>query len=85
MRVSLNSNAWETVLGSGDRESETILVALLYGKISGFICETSFRIEAVPKAMRGDCFAQLAMRVQFPMSVEIKDGKPCILPMSIGP
>jgi hypothetical protein len=64
MRVSLDSNAWERIFGAEDRDCTLVRAALKDRRINGFICDASFRIEAVMKKHRAAYFAQPFMDVQ---------------------
>jgi|SRR6185312_1238796 hypothetical protein len=85
MKIAFDSNAWERVFARGDREWSSIRDALVSGHLEGFISEISFRIEAVQKKQRVQYFAEPALDVQFPFSIVIKNGKPYVQIMSIGP
>jgi hypothetical protein len=85
MKITFDSNAWERVFAMDDREWSSIRDALLSGHFEGFISEISFRIEAVQKKLRVRYFAEPALGVQFPFSIVMKDGKPYVQIMSIGP
>lgn len=58
MRVTFDSNAWETIFSSGDSPADSVRVALQKGSIEGFICEATFRIEAITRRARASYFAQ---------------------------
>jgi hypothetical protein len=85
MRVSFDSNAWEKIFEPLDQNWVPVRSAIATGKISGFICESCFRIEAIPRAHRARYFAQPAIGVEFPMSIVMRDGQPHVHFMSIGP
>jgi hypothetical protein len=70
MRVSFDSNTWEKVFDPVDRDWVPIRSAVSSGRITGFICEAAFRIEAIRKRERTAYFAEPAMDVQlrFPPS-----------------
>jgi hypothetical protein len=85
MQVSFDSNTWEKVFDPADHDWALVRSAISGGRISGFICEAAFRIEAIRKRERAAYFAQPAMDVQFPFSTVIRDGKPYVQIMSIGP
>jgi hypothetical protein len=85
MRVTFDSNAWEKIFDPADRDWASVRSAVASGRITGFICESGFRIEAIRKSERASYFAEPAMAVQFPFSIVIRDGKPCVHFMSIGP
>ena len=85
MQVSFDSNAWEKVFDPTDHDWAPVRSAISSGRITGFICEAAFRIEAIRKRERAAYFAEPAMDVQFPFSMVIRDGKPYVQIMSIGP
>jgi hypothetical protein len=85
MRVTFDSNTWEKVFDRVDRDWVPIRSAISSGRITGFICEAAFRIEAIRKRERTAYFAEPAMDVQFPFSTMIINGKPCVQFMSFGP
>lgn len=85
MRVTFDSNAWEKIFDPADRAWASIRVALLGGRLKGFICEAGFRIEAIRKSERAAYFAKPAFEVTFPGSIVIKDGKEYLLLASMGP
>jgi hypothetical protein len=76
MQVSFDSNAWEKVFDPADRDWALVRSAISSGRITGFICEAAFRIEAIRKRERAAYFAEPAMDVQFPFSTVIRNGKP---------
>jgi hypothetical protein len=85
MRVTFDSNAWEKIFDPADRDWAPVRSAIASGRIGGFICESGFRIEAIRKRERAAYFAEPAMDVQFPFSNVIRNGKPYVQIMSIGP
>jgi hypothetical protein len=85
MQVSFDSNTWEKVFDPADHDWALVRSAISSGRINGFICEAAFRIEAIRKRERAAYFAEPAMDVQFPFSTVIRDGKPYVQIMSIGP
>ena len=85
MRVTFDSNAWEKIFEPDDRRWASIRSAIASGRITGFICAAAFRIEAIRKRERTAYFAEPAMDVQSPFSIVMKDGKPYVQLMSIGP
>jgi hypothetical protein len=85
MRVTFDSNAWEKIFEPDDRDWASIRSAIASGRITGFICEAAFRIEAIRKRERTAYFAEPAMDVQFPLSIVMRNGKPYVHFMSIGP
>lgn len=85
MRVTFDSNAWERIFDPADQEWIAIRLALANGKISGFISEAAFRIEAIPKRERESYFSVPAMDVQFPFTYVLRDGKPYLHVMAFGP
>jgi hypothetical protein len=85
MQVSFDSNTWEKVFDPVDRDCAPVRSAIASGRITGFICEAAFRIEAVRKRERAAYFAEPAMDVQFPFSTVLRNGKPYVQIMSIGP
>jgi hypothetical protein len=68
-----------------DQDWTSIRAALAANRITGFISEASFRIEAIRKNERTSYFAEPSMEVQFPFSRVEKDGKSYILLMTMGP
>jgi len=82
MRVSFDSNAWEEIFDPADTLCAPIRAALGSKRISGFICETGFRIEAVTKSDRVAYFSKPHMEGRF--DIVIRGGQPC-LQMSFGP
>jgi hypothetical protein len=85
MQVSFDSNTWEKVFDPVDRDCAPVRSAISSGRITGFICEAAFRIEAIRKRERVAYFAEPAMDVRFPFSTVIRNGKPYVQIMSIGP
>ena len=85
MQVSFDSNVWEKVFDPADHDGAPVRSAISSGRITGFICEAAFRIEAIRKHERAAYFAEPAMDVQFPFSTVIRNGKPYVQIMSIGP
>jgi hypothetical protein len=85
MRVSLDSNVWEVIFRSAASECLAIRNALATKQIEGFICEATFRIEAVRKSERLIYFAQPKMSVDCPGTMVTIGGKPHIHLFSIGP
>jgi len=82
-RISFDSNAWEKVFTAGDQTFAPIRAALSAGDIQGFICEASFRIEAIMKRQRDSYFAEPGFRVAFNGVVE-QDGQ-SYLHITMGP
>jgi hypothetical protein len=85
MRVTFDSNIWEKVFDPDDRDWASVRSAIASGQITGFICEAAFRIEAIRKRERTAYFAEPAVDVQFPFSIVMRDGRPYVHFMSIGP
>lgn len=85
MRITFDSNAWENIFDLTVSRWAPIRTALRDGKITGFISEAGFRIEAVRKSRRATYFAKPAMAVQVPRATVLRDGKPYVHVMSIGP
>ncbi|KRQ15551.1 hypothetical protein [Bradyrhizobium manausense] len=85
MKITFDSNSWEQVFDPSDREWEPVQSAISTGRITGFICEAGFRIEAIRKRERAAYFAEPAMAVQSAYSTVVRNGKPCIPIMSFGP
>lgn len=85
MRVTFDSNAWEKIFEPDDPNWTPIRSAIASGRITGFICDAAFRIEAIRKRERIAYFAEPAMDVQFPFSIVMRDGRPYVHFMSIGP
>jgi hypothetical protein len=83
MRVSFDSNAWETIFGPGDTFCAPVRAALHAGRVAGFICEAAFRIEAITKRDRAGYFGQPYLVVQ--THIEIVGPKLFTLAMSVGP
>ncbi len=81
MRVTFDSNAWEDVF-SPSSNFGVIAAALRARTIQGFICASSFRIEAIQKQNRNSYFQQPHMGSDF--GVTSVDGKP-MLRFSFGP
>ena len=77
--------AWEKLFEPTDRDWAPVRYAIASGRITGFICEAGFRIEAIRKSERAAYFAKPAMGVQFPFSIVIREGKPYVQFMSMGP
>lgn len=84
MRVSLDTNAWETIFAEPDKGCGALRDAFCDGGIRGFICEAAFRIEAIKKVDRASYFAQPHMECVVGDQIEFIDGRP-YLKMSIGP
>jgi hypothetical protein len=81
MKITFDSNAWEKIFNPGNGCSATI--AVLNAKlIQGFICWTSFRIEAIRKSNRAAYFQQPHM--DFDVGAKIVEGRPW-LTFSLGP
>jgi hypothetical protein len=74
MRVTFDSNAWETIFAAGDTAHVPILAALQDCRIEGFICAAGFRIEAITKRNRPAYFAQPFMAVTMDAPIIAKDG-----------
>ena len=85
MRISFDSNAWEKIFDPADQAWTSVRTALAEKRVEGFISEAGFRIEAIRKNERAAYFKEPAMDVSFPLSVVLRDGKPYIHLMSIGP
>jgi hypothetical protein len=85
MRITFDSNAWEKLFDPSASRWAPILAALRDGRITGFISEAGFRIEAIRRSRRATYFAQPAMAVEVPLTIVLKDGKPYVHLMSIGP
>jgi hypothetical protein len=85
MQVNFDSNAWEKVFDPADRDWALVRSAISSRRITGFICEAAFRIEAIRKRERADYFAEPAMDVRTPFSTVIINGKPYVQFMSFGP
>jgi hypothetical protein len=58
VRVSFDSNAWETIFRPNDYRYARIRAALTNRRLEGFICDAGFRIEAICKRDRVAYFAQ---------------------------
>ncbi len=84
MKISFDSNAWETIFAPDDTGGAPIRAALADGRIEGFICDAGFRIEAVTKRNRPAYFSQphMAVRVDAPIP---RGGGRFDVAMSIGP
>ena len=85
MRVTFDSNSWEPVFDPIDRNWAPVRSAISSGRITGFICEAGFRIEAIRKRERAAYFAEPAMDVQSTFSTVIINGKPHVQFLSFGP
>lgn len=83
MKVSFDSNAWEAVFTLGDTQYEGIRAALAERRISGFVCEAGFRIEAIAKRQRSSYFAEPRMRVD--VGGPAFEASPLVLSMTMGP
>ncbi|WP_157218949.1 hypothetical protein [Flavisphingomonas formosensis] len=83
MRVSFDSNAWETIFDEPDTRWEPILGSIVDGRIEGFVCEIGFRIEAIMKSNRTGYFSRPYMEVRGGLGINA-DGTMAIR-MSIGP
>ena len=83
MRISFDSNAWETVFEAADTHHAPIRAALQERRFEGFICAAAFRIEAITRKARTAYFAQPHMDVRFGV-VPMGNGKSS-LKGSIGP
>lgn len=83
IRVSFDSNAWERIFDPAVNELTPIRTALADGRLKGFICEASFRLEAIRKKDRVSYFAQphFGCRQE---GIVMREGKPR-LKMSFGP
>jgi hypothetical protein len=75
MRVSFDSNAWETIFGVEDTHHAPIRAALMERRLDGFICAAAFRIEAIRKKSRPTYFAQPHMEVRFESPVPKESGR----------
>lgn len=82
MRVTFDSNAWERIFDPHNTDCEVIRNAIDAKRIQGFICEASFKIEAIRKQKRTSYFGKSHIECEFPCTIE-PDGK--LLFMSIGP
>jgi hypothetical protein len=85
MQISFDSNTWEKVFDPVDRDWAPVRSAISSGRIAASICEAAFRIEAIRKRERAAYFAEPAMDARFPFSTVIRNGKPYVQIMSIGP
>ena len=85
MKVTFDSNVWETIFNPVEGCCSALRAALTLGRVEGFICEAAFRIEAVRKSQRATYFAQPAMSMQVPGTIVEIDGKPHICIASFGP
>jgi hypothetical protein len=85
MRVTFDSNTWEPVFDPLGRDWAPVRSAISSGRITGFICEAGFRIEAIRKRERAAYFAEPAMDVQSTFSTVIINGKPHVQFLSFGP
>jgi hypothetical protein len=85
MRVTLDSNVWEKIFDPADRDGLSIRFALANERMKGFICEAGFRIEAIRKDKRAAYFAEPALEAQFPFNIEIRDGRPYVRLITMGP
>ena len=83
MRVSFDSNAWEKIFDPTGSQFAPIHSTLRNGRLTGFICEAGFRIEAIIKSDRVAYFSQPYMHARFD-GVVTRDGRPH-LKMSFGP
>ncbi len=83
MRVSFDTNAWETIFGLGDAKCAPIHAALVDRRLEGFICESGFRIEAIRKRDRVSYFARPYMDCQLHGIVTRNDRQ--YMHWSIGP
>lgn len=81
MKVTFDSNAWEEIF-SLTSSFDVVVAALRAGTIRGFICASSFRIEAIQKQNRNSYFQQPHMGFDF--GATSVDGKP-MLRFSFGP
>jgi len=52
MRVTLDSNAWETIFNDARVDLASLRAAFADSRLRGFICATGFRLEAIPKGER---------------------------------
>lgn len=82
MSISFDSNAWEQIFNPADRDYSSIRAALTDRRIIGFICDASFRIEAIRKKLRAAYFAKPHMDAR--CNLIIREGKPYYR-MSFGP
>lgn len=85
MRITFDSNAWENIFDLAVSRWAPVRAALRDGRITGFISEAGFRIEAVRKSRRVAYFAKPAMAVQVSPAIVLRDGKPYVRFISIGP
>jgi hypothetical protein len=85
MQVTFDTNTWERVFDPVDRDWAPVRLAISSGRITGFICEAGFRIEAIRKRDRAAYFAEPATDLRFPFSTAIINGKPYVQFMSFGP
>ena len=83
MRVTLDSNAWETIFGSIDNPYGPIREAVATGVIEAFICATAIVIEAIRKTERRDFFREPHSNLQIHGRV-MRDGA-SYLHLSFGP
>lgn len=64
MRITFDSNAWESVFDLTNSDCEPIRVALAAGLLKGFVCESAFRIEAIKKGGRVKYFQSPKMETK---------------------
>lgn len=74
MKVTFDSNAWETVFAPDDTAGASVRVALQAHDILGFICEAGFRIEAITKPKRPSYFAQPYLGVSVGITTPLENG-----------
>lgn len=85
MRITLDSNAWEKVFDPNVHTWLPVREAITSCRLSAFICEAAFRIEAIQKRERSIYFAEPAMDVGFPSDTVFRGGKPYIRLATFGP
>ncbi|MCC2096232.1 MAG: hypothetical protein KDJ29_05045 [Hyphomicrobiales bacterium] len=83
MRVTLDSNAWETIFDPDNLDCEPLRVAMASGVLEGYICESAFRIEAINKGGRTEYFQHPKMDVG--IDVEFGTDGRITLHMQMGP
>ncbi|MCB1041168.1 MAG: hypothetical protein KDA94_16780 [Acidimicrobiales bacterium] len=76
MRVTLDSNAWETIFDPDNLDCEPLRVAMASGVLEGYICESAFRIEAINKGGRTEYFQHPKMDVGMSASSFANDRVP---------
>ncbi len=82
--MTFDSNAWEAVFGSDAVPGAPIRAALQDGRISGFICDAGFRIEAITKRGRPSYFKQPYMGFSGEVTTPLERGVFKVA-MSMGP